>query len=500
MNMISVRKDHPALPSEPRVNRCLIAGQWIEGDDWSTRESPAHGVAISKTVKGTEAMVNDAVAAAKEAFETTDWPRMYAGERAALLSRVAGLVRDRAEELALLDVLESGKPISQARAEIAGAADLWDYAGSLARTMAGESHNQLGPDTLAMVVREPVGVVSIITPWNFPFLIISQKLPYALAAGCTAVVKPSEFTPSSTVVLMEILQAAGVPDGVVNLVTGYGDPVGKAMTAHPDVDMASFTGSTAVGKATVAASAGNLKKVSAELGGKNPAIVFSDADLDDAADALVLGAVFNAGQCCVGSSRLIVQSDIAEAFAAKVAGLMHHLRIGDPLDEDTQIGPVINTAQYERINNYIARGKQIAQLHGAPTPPPEGTLFVTPHVFEGVSPDMDLAQDEIFGPVLSVIPFDTIEDAIRIANATDYGLSSSVWTGSVETAIRMGRGIDAGTVWINTYLEGPAEVPFGGFKQSGLGRENGRAAIEEYTELKTIMFRSGKRKDYYVTT
>ena len=498
MTKISVNKDHPSLPANPRINRCFINGKWIESDDWSTRDSPAHGVAISKTVNGTKAMVSDAVAAARRAFKSTDWPRLYAGDRAAILSRVADLVRTRAEELALLDVLESGKPIGQARSEIAGAADLWDYAGSLARTISGDSHNQLGPDTLAMVVREPVGVVSIITPWNFPFLIISQKLPYALAAGCTAVVKPSESTPSSTVVLMEILHEAGVPDGVVNLVTGYGDPVGMAMTAHPDVDMVSFTGSTAVGKAAVAASAGNLKKVSAELGGKNPAVVFADADLDDAADALVLGAVFNAGQCCVGSSRLIVERSIAADFGAKVASLMQHLRIGDPLDEETQIGPVINSTQYDRITGYIERGKQIARLHGTPAQAPEGTLFIIPHVFEGVSSDMDLAQDEIFGPVLSVIPFDTIEDAIEITNGTCYGLSSSVWTNSVDNAIRMGRAIEAGTVWINTYLEGPAEVPFGGFKQSGLGRENGRTAIEEYTELKTIMFRSGKRKDYYV--
>ncbi|MFV2092214.1 MAG: aldehyde dehydrogenase family protein, partial [Hyphomicrobiales bacterium] len=253
-------------------------------------------------------------------------------QRAAILTRTAELIRARADELALLDTLESGKPISQARGEIAGAADLWDYAGALARTIHGDSNNNLGPDTLAMVLREPVGVVAMITPWNFPFLIICQKLPYALAAGCTAVIKPSEFTSSSTIVLCEILQAAGVPDGVVNCVTGYGDPVGMAMTSHGDVDMASFTGSTAVGKATVAASSTNLKKVSAELGGKNPAIVFPDADLDDPADAVVLGAVFNAGQCCVGSSRLIVERQVADAFTGKITELMQHLRIGDPLD------------------------------------------------------------------------------------------------------------------------------------------------------------------------
>ena len=498
MTLIDVKKHHHLLPATPRVNKALIGGTWHESGEWMERSSPAHEIPVSKTVAGTAAMVDQAVAAARAAFDGTSWKRLYAGERAAILGKAAELIRARAEELALWDVLESGKPISQALDEVAGAADLWDYAAALTRTLTGESHNTLGPDTLAMVLHEPVGVVGIITPWNFPFLIISQKLPYALAAGCAVVMKPSEFTPSSTTILCEILAAAGLPDGVVNMVPGTGDPVGAALTAHGGVDMISFTGSTAVGKATVAASAGNLKKVSAELGGKNPAIVFADADLDEAADALVMGAVFNAGQCCVGSSRLLVEKPVAEAFTAKVVDLMTHLRVGDPLDEATQIGPIVNARQHHRIMQYIETGNRKARLRTqAPETAAQG-LFVYPHVFDRVSPGMDLARDEIFGPVLSVIEFSGVDEAVRIANDTSYGLSSAVWTGSVDTALRMVRGIEAGTVWVNTYLEGPAELPFGGFKQSGLGRENGKAAIEEYTELKTVVLRTGPRPARYV--
>lgn len=497
MTRIDVRPGHPLVPGKPRINRALIGGKWCEAEDWIERASPAHGVVVSRTVSGTEAMVHEAVVAARAAFEGT-WRRLYCGERAALLGRAADLIRARADELALWDVLESGKPISQARAEIAGAADLWDYAAALARTISGESANHIGPDSVAMVLREPVGVVAQITPWNFPFLIVSQKLPYALAAGCTAVVKPSEFTSSSTVILCEILREAGFPHGVVNVVPGYGNPVGQAMAEHPDVDMISFTGSTRVGKAIVAASAGNLKKVAAELGGKNPAIVFADADLDEAADALVMGAVFNAGQCCVGSSRLLVEKSIAEDFTGRVAGLMRHLVIGDPLDDATQVGPIVNSSQYARVSAYIEDGKRMARLRSEDAKDQPGGLFLRPHVFDRVRPEMSIAREEIFGPVLSIIEFDGIAEALQIANATSYGLSSSVWTSSFETALRMARGIDAGTVWVNTYLEGPAEVPFGGFKQSGLGRENGRAAIEEYTELKTVLMRAGPRPSRYV--
>lgn len=497
MSRIAVRTAHPLLPAVPRENRALIGGRWRETGEWIERSSPAHGVAVSRTASAGAGHVDEAVAAARAAFEGP-WRRLYAGERAGLLSRAADLIRARSEELALWDVLESGKPIAQARGEIAGAADLWDYAAALARTLHGESANHLGPDVLAMVLREPVGVVAQITPWNFPFLIVSQKLPCALAAGCTAVIKPSEFTSSSTAILCEILHEAGLPDGVVNLVPGTGQPVGQAMAEHPGVDMISFTGSTAVGKRIVAAAAGNLKKVAAELGGKNPAVVFADADLDEAADALVMGAVFNAGQCCVGSSRLIVERSIAEDFTARVAALMGHLVIGDPLDEATQVGPIVNARQHARILNYIEEGKREARLRSRPDEDDPGGLFVRPHVFDHVRPGMALARDEIFGPVLSVIEFDGVGHALDLANATSYGLSSSVWTGSVETALRMARGIEAGTVWVNTYLEGPAEVPFGGFRQSGLGRENGRAAIEEYTELKTVLMRAGRRPARYV--
>ena len=303
-----------ALPAEPFAARHLIDGVWRDSADGATfdRISPAHGVLVTRAAKGGAGETEAAIAAARAAFDDGRWSDLSGKDRATLLLKVADLIdRDR-ERIARVETLEAGKPIAQARAEIEGAADLWRYAAALARTLSGDSHNSLGRDMLGVVLKEPIGVAAIICPWNFPFLIVSQKLPFALAAGCTAVVKPSEMTPSTTVILGELLVEAGLPAGVVNIVLGYGQPVGAMLTTDPRVDMVTFTGSTAVGKAIVAAAAPTLKKVSLELGGKNPQVIFPDADLEGAVDAIVFGVYFNAGECCNSGSRIIVHEAIAE--------------------------------------------------------------------------------------------------------------------------------------------------------------------------------------------
>jgi betaine-aldehyde dehydrogenase len=414
--------------------------------------------------------------------------------------KAADLISERAEELAYLDAIEAGKPISQVRAEIAGSVDIWRYAAALARDLHGESYNTLGDGTLGVVLREAIGVVSIITPWNFPFLIVGQKLPFALAAGCTCVVKPSELTSGSTLVLGEILIDAGVPAGVVNILVGTGPDVGATMTTHPDVDMVSFTGSTGVGKLTMANAAQTLKKVSLELGGKNPQIVFPDADLDAFIDAAVFGAYFNAGECCNAGSRLILHKSIADDVIARIASLSNKVKVGDPLDPATQVGAIITPQHLEKISNYVSGAKAAgARLaHGGETVDLGMGQFMEPTILSNVTPDMAVAREEVFGPVLSVLTFETLDEAISIANAIDYGLSAGVWSRDFDTCLTVGRKVRAGTIWMNTFMDGASELPFGGYKQSGQGRELGRHAVEDYTETKTLNMHIGARTGWWM--
>jgi acyl-CoA reductase-like NAD-dependent aldehyde dehydrogenase len=425
---------------------------------------------------------------------------MTAAERSNILLKAADMISTRAEELAYLDAIEAGKPITQVRGEIAGSADIWRYAAALARDLHGESYNTLGEGTMGVVLREAIGVVSIITPWNFPFLIVSQKLPFALAAGCTAVVKPSELTSGSTLVLGEILMEAGVPAGVVNILVGTGADVGAPMTGHPDVDMISFTGSTGVGRLTMANAAQTLKKVSLELGGKNPQIVFRDANLDEFVDAAVFGAYFNAGECCNAGSRLIVHRDIAEDVTARIASLSEKVKVGDPLDPSTQVGAIITPQHLQKIQGYVSgaakSGATIA--HGGSQIDFGFGQYMAPTILADVKPDMAVAKEEVFGPVLSVLTFDTVEDAIRIANSIDYGLSAGVWSRDFDTCMTIGRRVRAGTIWMNTFMDGAAELPFGGYRHSGLGRELGRHAVEDYTETKTLNMHIGRRTGWWM--
>ncbi len=479
----------------------LIDGVWTEGSgNPIERVAPGHGVVVSRYPAATKADAERAIAAARKAFDNGPWPNMTGAERSNILLKAADLIAARADELAFLDCIESGKPISQAKGELGGAADIWRYAAALARDLHGESYNTLGQGTLGVVLREAIGVVSIITPWNFPFLIVSQKLPFALAAGCATVVKPSELTSGSTLVLGEILIEAGVPAGVVNIVTGTGPEVGAPMTTHPDVDMVSFTGSTGVGRLTMANAAQTLKKVSLELGGKNPQIVFPDANLDEFIDAAVFGAYFNAGECCNAGSRLILHTSIAADVTARIAVLASKVKVGDPLDPTTQVGAIITPQHLEKIGSYVDG----ATKAGASVALGGGALdlglgqFMAPTILSGVLPEMTVAREEVFGPVLSVLTFETTEEAIRIANAIDYGLSAGVWSRDFDTCLTIGRKVRAGTVWMNTFMDGASELPFGGYRQSGLGRELGRHAVEDYTETKTLNMHMGARTGWWM--
>lgn len=489
------------LARPPFRGRLFIDGSWAEAADGCTleRRSPAHDTVVATYAKAGVADAERAIAAARRAFDHGPWPRMKGAERASVLRNVADGILARKHELALMETLENGKPLGQSLAEIEGAADLWHYAATLARNLHGDSYNTLGENTLGVVLRDPIGVVSIITPWNFPFLIVSQKLPFALAAGCTTVVKPAEVTSGTTVMLGEILQAAGVPPGVVNILVGRGNVVGEVMVTHPEVDMLSFTGSTAVGKQAVASSARTLKKVSMELGGKNPQIVFADCDFEAAVDATLFGIYFNAGQCCNSGSRVLVQEAIADKFTAAIVERSKLVKVGDPLTPGVQVGAITTDKQFETILSYVegARKAGATVALGGSRMALRG-LYVEPTVITGVTPQMAIAKEEVFGPVLSVLTFKTLDEAVELANATLYGLSAAVWSQDFSTCLTAARRIKAGTVWVNTFLEGHAELPFGGYRESGIGRELGRFATEDYTETKTLHMHLGSRTDWYV--
>jgi len=490
-----IGRDTPAPEDAVFEARHLIDGAWQHSADGAsfTRESPAHGTLVTRAARGAAPEAEAAIAAARAAFDDGRWSERPGKERAAILSRTADLIEREIDRIARLETLESGKPITQARAEIEGAADLWRYAAALARTSVGETQNALGADMLGMTLKEPIGVVSLICPWNFPFLIVSQKLPYALAAGCTCVIKPSELTSATTVILGELLQEAGLPAGVVNIVLGFGAPVGEILSSDPRVDMVSFTGSTGVGRAIVAATAPTLKKVALELGGKNPQVVFADADLDAAADAIAFGVYFNAGECCNSGSRIIVHRDVVAPLTEKLVALSRKVAFGDPLHPDTQVGAIISDAHLAKIDGYVqtavkdgahlAIGGAALQIEGLPG------QFYGPTLVAGVTAQMPIASDEVFGPVLSILSFETFEEALALTNGTEFGLSAGVWSESMETCLEFARRAQAGTVWTNTWMDGFAELPFGGVKQSGMGRELGRQAIEDYQELKTVTMR-----------
>ena len=490
--------DITSLPEKVRKFGAFVDGkiQPALSGHTTIRNSPAHDVPVTECARCSEDDVNIAVSSARSAFDDRRWSGLSGSQRAAVLLNAGKLIRERNNEIAYWETLETGKPISQTLGEVAGCADMFEYASGLARTIHGDSFNNLGDDLFGVVTREPVGVVALITPWNFPFLILCERVPYILASGCTLVAKPSEVTPATTVLLAEIMAEAGLPDGVMNVVTGSGSVVGQALCEHNQVDMISCTGSTAVGRNVIRASGEtNFKKLGLELGGKNPQIVFADANLLDAADGVAFGMCFNTGQCCVSGSRLIVERSVMPKFLDLLKAKLSKVVVGDPLNKKTQMGAITTEAQNATILSYIDKGKEEGAIlsFGSGALDTDVGRFIGPVIFENVTRDMKVYRDEIFGPVISVSPFDTIDEAINMANDTKYGLAASVWSENVEKVLQVSRQVQAGRFWVNTTLAGGPELPLGGFKQSGWGREAGKYGVEEYTQIKSVHFSTGKR-------
>jgi betaine-aldehyde dehydrogenase len=478
----------------------LIDGREIGGGGEEVlRDSPAHDVRVASYHSASETDVDAAVTAASRAFSSGPWPEFSGAERAGLLRRVAGRIEAERDELALIETLESGKPVSQARDEVSSAAGIWYYAASLAQHTYGDAHNGLGPNYLAVTVKEPVGVVGVITPWNFPLLIVSQKLPFALAVGCTAVVKPSDLTPGTTTRLVQILHEEGLPAGAVNLVHGGGD-VGGWLSGHPGTQMTTFTGSTGVGRMVAQAAAKDLKKVSLELGGKNPQVIFPDADLDAALEKVVFGAYFNQGECCNAGSRLLVHADIADEFTERVVIRAQDVRVGDPLDPATKVGALISEKHLGVVGGYVDLGQTegASVVLGGEQLSSDRGRYYSPTVLADVPKTARVAREEIFGPVLSVVSFADLAEAVEITNATGYGLSAGVWSRDIDTALGYARATKAGTVWVNCYMDGFPEISFGGYGASGIGRELGRTAIDEYIEHKSTIIRTGAQAPSWV--
>lgn len=467
----------------------LVDGVELDSAESLAVSSPRDGRTIVEVAVASDADVDLAVAAARRAFDEGPWPRLKPRERAAVLHRWADLIERDRDQIAVAVALEMGKPVREAwTIELRALITTVRFYAELADKETGEIP-AVGEDDLALVTREPAGVVAAVVPWNFPLTLAGWKLAPALAVGCTVVLKPSELSPVSALMVARLGMEAGLPAGVLNVVNGTGITAGRALGLHPGVDVLAFTGSTDVGRHFLRYAAdSNLKRVWLELGGKSPNIVFSDADLDAAAAAAAWGICFNSGQMCTAASRLLVQRDVVEGFTAKVLDQVAGWTAGDPLDPATRLGPLVSEDQLTRVLGHVGRAREQGlnlRTGGTRVLTETGGSYVAPAVFDGVPPGSELAQHEVFGPVLAVLPFEDAEDAVRQARDTEYGLAAAVWTTDLRTAHRVSRAIPAGTVWVNCYEEGDLTVPFGGVKASGNGRDKSRHALEKYTELKT---------------
>ncbi len=473
-------------------HRHYIGGIWVAPDSgkWFETADPYRGEAWAQIAHGNAADIDQAVTAAKNAFDG-GWPEMKPSQRGRLLLRLADLIERDSEALAEIEVRDNGKLYAEMSAQTKYMAEWYRYYGGLADKIEGAVIPTDKEAVLNFTRYEPLGVIAMITPWNSPLLLLAWKLAAALAAGNTAVIKPSEFTSASTLAFMKLIEEAGFPPGVVNVVTGFGADTGQALVAHKDVAKIAFTGSDIAGRKINEAAARDLKHVSLELGGKSPNIVFADADQDAAVMGAISGIFAATGQTCIAGSRLLLQKSIHDEFVERLVKVAGEAKIGDPMSADTHVGPVTTPPQYKKVLDYIEIARQEGAncvLGGNPYDGPGaiGGQFVEPTIFTKVRNDMRIAQEEVFGPVLSVIPFEDEEDALHIANDIDFGLAAGVWTKDMGCALRMSERLKAGTVWVNTYRAVSYTSPFGGYKQSGIGRESGLEAIKEYLQVKSV--------------
>jgi (Z)-2-((N-methylformamido)methylene)-5-hydroxybutyrolactone dehydrogenase len=452
-------------------------------------DNPFSGEVWANVARGTKADVDRAVEAAAAALPV--WNRMRPAERGKLMMRIADLVERDAQRLATLEVRDNGKLYAEMFAQVRLVADWFRYYGGLADKLEGAVIPTGKPDMFTFTRYEPLGVVALITPWNSPLLLLTHKLATALAAGNVAVIKPSEHASVSTLAFAELFTEAGFPSGVINVVTGFGHEAGAALTSHPGIAKVAFTGSESGGQRINEAAALDFKHVALELGGKSPNIVFDDADLQAAVVGAIAGIFAASGQTCIAGSRLLLQRPIHDRFVETLVKIAAEARIGDPMNPETHVGPIATQAQFEKVLHYIDLAKSEGAhcaLGGGPYrgPGAQGGRFIAPTIFTGVHNQMRIAREEVFGPVLSIIPFDTEEQAFEIANDTPYGLAAGVWTSDIGRALRASERLQAGTIWVNTYRVGGPATPFGGYKRSGLGREGGTEALKEWVNTKTV--------------
>jgi betaine-aldehyde dehydrogenase len=470
----------------------LIGGEWADAASGATRElrDPGNGEIVAAVPESGREDAARAIQAARDAFDKGPWRRTSALDRGKLLIKLAEAIQSEASALAELEVKSCGKPLAEAQFDIADAANCFEFYGGLATKIHGETMSVPG-NSMSYVVREPIGVCGQIIPWNYPLLMATWKLAPALAAGNTCVFKPSELTPLTALELGKLIVRVGFPPGVVNIVTGPGPGPGEEIAESPRVDKVAFTGGTVTGRRIMTAAASNIKKISLELGGKNPNIVFADADFEAAVDGALFGAFANQGEVCSAGSRLLVERSIHDRLVEAMLAKIPRIKVGHGLEPGVKMGPLVSAAHREKVEGYIAIGKAEGAKLACGGERPKGAAFerghfLSPTIFVNVRPEMRIAREEIFGPVLSVLPFDTEEEAIRIANDTEYGLAAGIWTQNITRAHRMLREIRAGIVWINIYHPTYNEMPWGGYKQSGIGRELGLYGIESYLETKQI--------------
>jgi acyl-CoA reductase-like NAD-dependent aldehyde dehydrogenase len=480
---------HPKFSLEVKPGKLFIDGRWVDAVSGKTFETinPATGRALTPIAEGDKEDIDLAVRAARRAFEDGDYPKMSGSDRGKLLWRIGELILKHSEELAQLETLDSGKPISDSRTvDIPFSAEVFQYFAGWATKIHGETIPVPG-NFLNYTLREPVGVVGQIIPWNFPLLMAAWKIAPAVACGNTCVLKPAEQTPLTALRLGEICQEAGAPAGVVNIVPGFGPTAGAALVAHSDVDKIAFTGEYITGQEIMRNAAGNLKRVSLELGGKSPNIVFADVDIDQAARGAHFGIFFNQGEVCCAGSRLFVEDSLHDTFLDRLIALTRSIKLGDPLQPDTTMGPLVSTEQQAKVLRYIDIGKQEGAklVLGGKRPAGDG-FFVEPTIFDEARNRMRIAQEEIFGPVVTVIRFKDIDEVVTQANDTFYGLAGAVWTRDVRKAHYVAKRLKAGTIWVNCYNVFDTASPFGGYRMSGFGRELGKHALELYSQVKSV--------------